>query len=223
MIRFLEPLMDRYATRTFRVGSTILYQGEVPRAACIVKSGIVRVYSISPQGDDQIVTMHVKGEFFPASWIYQKSTSTLFFYEALTDCEIVFAPRQELVAYWDETAAKRRILLDYFTTNYAASLIRINALEQPKARDKLLYTLYFLCMRYGKYAKTDKKVEIPISLTHQHFASLVGITRETTAMELNKLKKQRVISYKQQRYTVNLEKLSDLVGEETFRDVSISN
>lgn len=122
-----------------------------------------------------------------------------------------------------DSPARMRLLLDYFTTNYAASLIRINALEQPKARDKLIYTLYYLCQRFGKYSAQKNRVEIPIALTHQNFASLVGITRETTAVELSKLKKQQVISYRQQKYTINLEKLTELVGEETFRDVSIAD
>ncbi len=223
MLRYLEPLMNQHMTRSFRQGSMILYQGEVPRAACIIKSGVVRVYSISPQGDDQIVTLHIRGEFFPSSWIFQKTSSTIFFYEALTDCDISFVPRNELIDYMQETPARMRLLLDYFTTNYAASLIRINALEQPKARDKLVYTLYYMAQRFGKYSQQKNRVEIPMALTHQHFASLVGITRETTAVELNKLKKQQVISYKQQRYTINLEKLFELVGEDSFKDVSIAD
>lgn len=223
MIRYLEPLIQAHMTRTFKQGSTILYQGEVPRTACILKSGVVRVYSISPQGDDQIVTLHVRGEFFPVSWIYQKSTSTMFFYEALTDCEVAFVPRKEFLNYMDSSPTLTRLLMDFFTTNYAASLVRINALEQPKARDKLIYTLYYLAQRYGRKVASKDRIEIPIALTHQHFASLVGITRETTAMELSKLKKQRVITYKQQHYTVHIAKLMELVGEETFRGVSIAS
>lgn len=223
MIRYLEPLINQHMTRSFKQGSMILYQGEVPRTACVLKSGVVRVYSISSQGDDQIVTLHVRGEFFPVSWIYQKSTSTMFFYEALTDCEVTFVPRREFMDFMDSSPTLSKLLMDFFTTNYAASLVRINALEQPKARDKLIYTLYYLAQRYGRKVASKDRIEIPISLTHQHFASLVGITRETTAMELSKLKKQRVITYKQQHYTVHLTKLIELVGEETFRGVSIAS
>lgn len=222
MIRYVEPLIEEHVTRTFKQGSVILYQGEVPRAACILKSGVVRVYSISPQGDEQIVTLHVRGEFFPVSWIYQKSTSTMFFYEALTDCEVAFVPRRTFIEFMESSPNRVKLLMDFFTTNYAASLVRINALEQPKARDKLLYTLYFLAQRYGK-KPVNGRVDIPIALTHQLFASLVGITRETTAMELSKLKKERVISYKQQQYSVHLPRLMELVGEDTFRDVSIAS
>lgn len=223
MKNLFSPLVRNSVKRTFRAGSTILYQGEVPRSACILLSGVVRVFSISPQGDDQIVNLHVAGEFFPSSWIFGKGTSTLFFYEALTDCEVAFVPRREFIEYMTTKSERMHALLDYFTTSYAAWMIRVNALEQPKARDKLAYTMYFLCERYAKKnASGEKTISIPIALTHQHFASLVGLTRETTAMELNKLRRQGVISYKRQFYTVNINKLMHLINEDSFRGLSIS-
>lgn len=220
MLTHLEPLIKTSLRRTFHGGSTILYQGEAPRSAYIIVSGVVRVFSISAQGDEQIVTFHVAGEFIPTSWIFGKSPTTLFFYEALTDCELALVPREELISYMLQEPERMHAMLDHFTTSYSAMLIRINALEQPKARDKLIYTLYYLCQRYGK--QNSNQTHIPISLTHQHLASLVGLTRETTAMEMGKLKKQGVINYKQQQYTVKLDKLLELIGEDSFRDLTIS-
>lgn len=220
MLENLKPLVKGSVKRSYGAGSTVLYQGEVPRSACVIIKGAVRVYSISSQGDEQIVTYHVAGEFFPTSWIFQKSSGTEFFYETVTDAEIAFIPRLELLDFFDKSPASQKSLLDYFTTNYAASLIRISALEQPKAREKLLYTLYYLCQRYGRPA--NKSVHINLSLTHQNLASLVGLTRETTATEMNRLKKQKIISYDNQKYIVNQEKLLELIGEESFREISIS-
>ncbi len=215
----LQPLIKKVITRKFAAGATILYQGEAPRSACVLVKGVVRVFSISSQGDEQIVMFHVAGEFFPSSWIFGKAPGTLFFYEALTDCEVAFVSRTELLEFMSATPERSQAMLDYFTTNFAASLIRVNALEQPKARDKLIYTLYYLCQRYATLDKPQ--VKIPLALTHQHLASLVGLTRETTAMEMAKLKKESVINYKQQQYTVQLEKLMELIGEDSFRDLSI--
>jgi len=66
-------------------------------------------------------------------------------------------------------------------------------------------------------------VKIPLTLTHQNFASLVGLTRETIAIEMNKLKREGVIDYKQREYSVNTEKLFDLLGEDSFRGLSIGS
>ena len=224
MLTHLQPLLKQSIIRVHNPGSTILFQGEVPRSACIIKKGIVRVYSISAQGDEQIITYHVAGEFFPASWILGKSTSTLFFYETVTETEIAFVGKQEFVNYMRSDSKRSAALLDYFTTNYAASLIRVSALEQPKAREKLLYTLYYLCQRYGNRVKKDSSIiEIELQLTHQNLASLVGLTRETTATEMNKLKREGTISYDNQKYKINLDKLLDLLGEDSFRGISIKS
>lgn len=219
-MQHLDKLIKTAVVRKYSPLSTILYQGEAPRSACILLKGIVRVYSISKQGDEQIVAYHVAGEFFPASWIFEKTPSTLFFYEAVTDVEVAFVPRQEFKNHMLSDPASTNMLIDYFATNYAASLIRINALEQPKARDKLAYTMYYLCQRYGKHMSSD--VHIPLALTHQNLAGLVGLTRETTATEMNRLRKQGVISYKQQQYTVKIDKLLELIGEDSFKNIKIS-
>lgn len=219
MLDNLQPLLRNALKRTYSAGATILYQGEVPRSACVILKGIVRVYSISSQGDEQIITYHVAGEFFPTSWIFKKTSGSVFFYDTVTAVEIAFVKRSELVEYIQNNKGYQQAVLDYFTTNYTASLLRISALEQPKAREKLLYTLYYLCQRYGKPA--SRSVKINLSLTHQNLASLVGLTRETTATEMNKLKKQKVLSYDNQKYSINLEKLLELIGEESFRDISI--
>lgn len=220
MLEQLQPLIKKSLTRSFHAGSTILYQGEAPRSAYVLTKGVARVFSISAQGDEQIVIFHVPGEFFPSSWIFGKAPTTLFFYEALTDCEVALVPREELIHFMLDEPDRMHAMLDHFTTTYAAMLIRVNALEQPKARDKLIYTLYYLCQRYGK--QQSNQIQIPLALTHQHLASLVGLTRETTAMEMGKLKKQGVINYKQQQYTIRLDKLLELIGEDSFKDVTIS-
>ena len=224
MLNELQPLIDSSLKRSFSAGSTILYQGEVPRSACIVKSGLVRVFSISPQGDEQIVMFHVAGEIFPSSWIFGKSPGTMFFYEASVDCQIAFCDRAVLIDHMLAKPERTHALLDYFTTNYSAFMVRVNALEQPKARDKLVYTLYYLCQRYG-HVKPELNqagnVTIPFALTHQNIASLVGLTRETTAIEMSKLKKAHVISYRQQHYTINIPKLMDVLGEDSLRDILI--
>lgn len=221
MLEHLQPLIEQAVTRTYRPGSTILFQGEVPRMACILVSGTVRVFSISNQGEEQIVMFHVAGEFFPSSWIFGKAPSTLFFYEAVTPCEVAFVPRSGFLNHMHASPERTEALLDYFTTNYAASLIRVNALEQPKAKDKLVYTLYYLCQRFAD--SQQGKVTLPLALTHQSLASLVGLTRETTAMEMSALKKQGIISYKQQSYTVQLDKLLDIIGEDSFRNLNIAS
>lgn len=219
MHEHFKEYLSHHVTRTYDRGSTILFQGEAPRAACVVDSGIVRAINISAQGEEQTINFCTAGEFFPTPWVFDKTTTSVYFYEAVTEAKICFVPRSELLKSFDKTSDARRLLVDYLATNYSAALIRISALGQPKAREKIMLTLYFLCQRYGE--TQGKQTCILLELTHQHIASLVGLTRETTATELNKLKRTGIVEYKNQKYAIDVPQLLKLIGEDSFRDIRI--
>lgn len=219
MLKTLQPLVKKSLTRRYSSGSTILYQGEVPRSACILTSGAIRVFTISTQGDEQIIAFHIAGDIFPTAWLFDKAPSALFFYEAVTDCTACLVQKDELRDFMMSSPQRIKTVIDYYATSYSASLLHINALEQPKAREKLMHTLFFLTQRYGN--TTSSKVEIPLKLTHQNIASLVGLTRETTATEISKLKKQKVLTYSRQKYVVQPKKLLELMGEDSFAGIKI--
>lgn len=221
MLEILEQVTDISIKRNYSVCSIILYQGEAPRSTCVILDGVVKVYSISPEGDEQIVTLLVPGDIFPFSWLFNKASAVMFFYEAFTDCKVALVSPTNLKDGLMKTPESMAALIDYFAKNYTATQIRINALQQSKAKDKLIYMLYYMCRRYGKENPESKQTIIPIPLTHQNFASLVGLTRETTAIEMNRLKKQGIITYKQQKYYVNLQKLMELIGEESFKNIEV--
>jgi CRP/FNR family transcriptional regulator, cyclic AMP receptor protein len=180
---------------------------------------VVRVYTISAQGDEQIITFCTPGEPFPTAWIFGKAPSTVFYYEAMSDCLVAVVDRQDLLKFISSDPARINAMMDYFVTSYTASLLRINALEQAKAQGKLVSTLYYLCSRYA--SKEGRIVALPLNLTHQTLANLVGLTRETTATEINKLRKMGLITYKKQRYTIDQDRLLRFMGEESFRGLSL--
>lgn len=188
--------------------------------AFVIASGVVKVYTINNAGEEQIAAFHAKGDMFPSSWIFNKSATTLYYYEALTDCEVYTLPREELYAELVADPDALKTTLDYFVTNYTGMLMRVTALEQSRAREKIMFTLYYLLFRYGKPAKNGR-YSIELGLTHSIIASLVGLTRETTTTELSKLKRQKVLDYNLHTYTINKEKLERLLGEDSFSDIVI--
>jgi CRP/FNR family transcriptional regulator len=219
MIDHFKEFLTNYISRTYDSGNTILFQGEAPRSACVVESGVVRAINISSQGEEQTINFHAPGEFFPTTWIFDKTPTSIYFYEAVTDCKIRFVPRSELIGSFSRSPESQALLVDYLATSYSAALLRISALSQTKAKEKIMLTLYFLCQRYG--VKDGKNISITLNLTHQHLASLVGLTREATATELNKLKRAKIVDYKNQKYTVNVQGLLRIIGEDSFRDIKI--
>lgn len=96
--------------------------------------------------------------------------------------------------------------------------MRVIALEQPRAREKILYTFYYLTYRFGKQI-TPNTYMIKINLTHQMIADFIGLTRETTAIVLNQIKNDKILSYKRQKYLVNRAKLLQNIGEDSFANI----
>jgi CRP/FNR family transcriptional regulator, cyclic AMP receptor protein len=216
---FIETLLPHATTRTFKKGSVVLYQGEAPRMAYIIKTGTIKVYTINNAGEEQIVTMHGAGDMFPSPWLFNKASVSLYYYETIVNTTILTVPRDVL----------RKMLflpkympmtVDYLVTNYTGMLMRTTALEQSRASEKIMFTMYYLMTRYGQQVK-EGMYEIQLPLTHNTIASLVGLTRETTTTELNRLKRQKVVKYARHLYTVDKPRLERLLGEDSFAELKL--
>jgi len=215
-----HALVAKGSVREFSKGSIIFYQGEVPRGAAILLDGSIKAYNLSPSGEEQLVTFHVPFEFFPSAWLFGHASGATYFYEAFSDCSIGIVSRSVVQEFINSSSRNLKLVFDQYVKNYTGNLMRITALEQTKAAAKITYTLFFLCQRYGKKQKNGW-TRISLKLTHQHFASLVGLTRETTATEMKKLEKAGIVTYEQQTYEVNIEKLLRHMGDESFNDIKL--
>lgn len=219
MSKLLETITPHATKRAFKKGSILLYQGEAPRMAYIIKTGHVKVYTINNAGEEQIVTFHSANDIFPSPWLFGKTATTQYYYETFSDCEVLTIPRDILLEkiYASPHAPA---IIDYLATNYIGMLMRVTALEQSRAREKIMFTLYQLLFRYGIESKPGI-FTIDLPLTHSVIASLVGLTRETTTAELNNLKKQKIVSYIKRTYKVNKANLERALGEDNFQDVTL--
>jgi CRP/FNR family transcriptional regulator len=215
----VSPSFDRLLSRcrsvSYKLGESLLYQGEVPRHAYLVKSGIIKVYDIGNAGDEKIVALSAPGEFIPPAWVFNKSPVSLYYYDAFTDCTLYILDRQVVQETIQADDALARKMFDQYIGLYTGAVQQVNALEQSKGADKILYILQYLVLRFGRRVSNDTKI-IMLRLTHQDIASMVGLTRETTSVELNRLKKKGVISYKDQYYSVSTSKLLAMLGSDDF-------
>lgn len=220
MLDHFQGMIPEYVTRSYRSGSSILSQGDKPQTACVVLSGVVRTFNISEYGEEQTINFHVEGEFFPSSWIFDKAPTCIYFYEAMTDVRICFIPKERLLESFEASEASRSLLTDYLANSYTASQLRIAALEQPRAQDKIVLSFYYLSQRLGD-VQPDGNIKIGPHLTHQAIASLVGVTRETASTELHKLKEKHILHYQHQEFSVNMTALMQHIAERGFESLPL--
>lgn len=216
----LLKLLSGYPVKKFEAGETLFYQGEVPAVALVVTSGFVKAYSISQAGDERIVNINGPGDIIPTPWVFNRASSGLYYYQALVDCEVSQVPKEELVKKLFNDPEITKLIAEKYILDFSASLMRITALEQARARDKIMFTLLFLIQRYGKEV-VPGHFSLGLQLTHQTIADLVGLTRETTAVELSNLKKSKVLSYKRQKYLIKRDLLLKKMGEDSFTSLQI--
>lgn len=216
----LNTFLNKYPVRKLKKGWPVLYQGEVPRTAYIVKSGILKIYDINTNGEEKVITFTDKNGFTPPEWIFGKSPVSLYYADAFTDCEVFAVPRQALMEKLQSSEELLKFVMNRYVNLWIGATLHISALEQTKASEKLLRILQWLSLRFGIEIKSGM-FRIDIRLTHQDLAHMIGMTRETTAVELGKLRKQKVISYTNQRYILNTEKMHQLLGEDEFKALTI--
>lgn len=220
MEELLEALAPHLTHRSVKKGSTLLYQSEIPRQAFIIRKGFIRAYTITSSGDERIVALYTKGDVFPLSWIYGEMKNTLFYYEAGSDVELATVPKEAFVETVSKSSSLTSTVMRYTVNEHTAQLMRITALEQSNAAEKIALTLYYLLIRHG-IERTPGLFTIDIKMTQSTIASLVGITRESTAVNISRLKDRGVITYSNFIYVVNKKNLERFIGEDSFKDISL--
>jgi CRP/FNR family transcriptional regulator, cyclic AMP receptor protein len=220
--RYYQTFLERHPVKSFKKGEIIIFQGEAPRSAYVVKSGTIKAYNLSVGGDEKPVAFYDAGSIFPDSWVYGKMPSAIYYYEAFTaEVQLYALDRTELTSFIKRHPELLYQELERYLTDQLGKSMRLNALQHSRASDKLLYTLHYLALSHGRTV-APQRIEITLDLTHQDFANLTGLTRETAATELNKLKHAGVISYdKQKPYQLNLAKLTQLLNDQYISDLSI--
>lgn len=220
-INYLHAFLERHHTRSFKKGEIIIFQGEAPRSAYAIKSGTVKAYNLSVDGDEKPVAFYSADNVFPATWIYGKASSSLYYYEAFTpSVEVFVLDRTEFVDFIKKRPELLYQELERALSDQLGGSMRLNALQHSKASDKLIYTLHYLALSHG--VPNGKNIEITLDLKHQDFANLTGLTRETAATELNKLKKQGIIEYgKGKPYYLDLKRLMNTLNDQFIAELEL--
>jgi CRP/FNR family transcriptional regulator len=209
----LQGFLEQYSVRQYKKGDAILQQDATPPSAFVIKQGIVKTYNITSAGEEKPIGFNTSSEVFPLGWVFEKIVTSQYYYEALSDCEVYCVPPTEFLAFLQATPKAMFQVLDRCVWETINHEMRINALEQSKASDKVLYTIHYLALCFGRDLQPDI-VEIPLPLTQQDLANFTGLTRETISAELKKLSTEKIIRYRHRSYVVLTDKLNTLLDDE---------
>lgn len=217
----LRSFYRDYPTVKFAKGETIFHQEEIPTHVYGIKNGVVRAYNLMASGDEQTIALEINDDIVPLCWIFSTTNKALFYYQAYTDCELYVIDKrifeEELLSSGNFT----RAMLSRQMRSYIGSMLQVDAVEKTKASVKLLYTFRYLCLQYGRDVMTDR-VKIYVPFTQQELANIMGLTRETTTLEVKKLKEQKILSERKKYYTVDTSKLNARIDDEYDPGINVN-
>jgi CRP-like cAMP-binding protein len=197
----------------FKKNESIFLQFETPRCLYCIKSGIVVETNLTHSGNRQSISYDIVGDIIPKCWAFSRTSKTLFEYRAFSNCELYVIDKGQFLSQLSDNLDFVDKMLDRSVRSLISANLHIDVLEKPDVKTKLLYTFRFLGLLYGSHPENES-VKILIPFTQQDIAEFSGLTRETTNVELNKLKRAGFITCKRKYYTVNTKKITDKIDDE---------
>jgi CRP/FNR family transcriptional regulator len=201
-----------YPIKKFTRGDVVLHQDAEPSCVFFIKSGIIKSYNLTSKGEERPIELNTHFDIFPIGWFLDKISKSQYYYEALEDSELYCISKGELTTFLRNNSETMFQLLHRQVERSTHTEVRINALEHSRAFDKIISTLHYFALRFGRDIRRNT-VKIPVPLTQQDVANFTGLTRETVSAEFKKLSQQKIIGRQKQEYVINTNKLDELLDD----------
>lgn len=202
-----EEFFSKFKLIRYKKHETILRAEEIPQGVYFLKKGYVRDYAISEQGEEFTLIIFKPGDLFPMGWVINNQPF-VHYLESMTPTEIYRAPREKFIAFIKDNPEVFYSFTQRMVYRLSGLLDRMEHMVFGNAHQKLASILIICAIRFG--IKEGKSFFIQVPLTHKDLANLVGLTRETTSLELKKFEKEGLIDYKGKNIIIkNLKRLKN--------------
>ncbi|MDP3987877.1 MAG: Crp/Fnr family transcriptional regulator [Candidatus Levybacteria bacterium] len=209
----LEKFFVQFQTLHYKKHENILRSDETPRGVFYLKKGYVRDYTISKDGEELTLIIFKPGDIFPLRWALNNQIPNHYF-EASTNVEIFRAPKDKFTEFIKSNPDVLYVLTQKISVRLGGLLERMEYMVFGDAYVRVCSILVILWQRFGEAdsIKIDGKKKdvkfIKVPLTHKDVANLLGVTRETVSIEIEKLKKKGIVDHKSHIFFIkNLRKL----------------
>ncbi len=188
----IEKFFTSHQVIQYKKGDMILRAHDIPSGISYIQSGIVRLFSISPEGEELTLHAFKPGAFFPIAWAINEEAND-YYYEALGDAVIYRAPSKDVMLFLEENPDVLLALMSRILFGLKGYTTKIEHLVFDRALGKTASLLAYLAKQFGK--PEGKEIMISIPFTHDHLASWLGMTRVSISQAMTNLKKMKLIHY----------------------------
>ena len=191
----------------YKKGEVIIRPDGPPSGVFYLARGYVRLYALSESGQELDLIIFKPGDFFPMIWAFNDVNLTQYC-EAMTAVEVTRCSKEEFKTFLQNNPQALWEVTSNILIRLRGLLERMEYMVFGNAYQKVASILVICAERFGIKQRNEILIRVP--LTHKDIANLIGLTRETTSVELKKLERSGIISKKGGQFRIrNLEKLQN--------------
>lgn len=166
---------------------------DLPSSVFYIKKGYLRVFRISDHGEELTLTILKPKDFFPFTYsIAELDSAKTYYFEAITRLKIWKVNSLKFNKFVKDNTDISADLTNQAFIKLNEAISKMEDLVFNNAYTNILATIISCAKKFGE--AQGVKIILNVPLTHNDIATLVGITRETTSLEMKKLEKQGYIS-----------------------------
>lgn len=193
----LDRFFSGFKSFHFKKREIILRAGDPIPGIYFLKRGYVRLFTVSPEGEELTLIIFKQGDIFPITWAvdgFSRASAKNYYLETLTNCELKRASKSSFINFIKSNQDALFDLTFRLSERLNGLLLRAESFVFGDAGSRVASILLICAERFGK--KTEQGVEIQVPLTHSDTASLIGVARETASIEIKKFEKKGLIGYR---------------------------
>lgn len=195
----------------FSKGEIIINGFDGPQGVFLIKKGFVKAYTISKDGQENLLLIHDQDEFIPLIWALDGAHTEGLFYQAMSDVTVLRTSKEKLRSAMEENIWLSQEILKQSVNIITTYAQRIQTLEFRTARERLISELLNLTEMFGKAHGNEVLIDAPI--THQDIADSINMTRETASRALGLLFEEGLVKQVDHLFTVRkIDKLEEASG-----------
>lgn len=207
LIQQFENFFKDFKLFQYKKRSLILKSNDSTSSVFYIKSGFIRVFRISENGEELTLAILKSHDFFPLTYGIG-NTNQSYYLEAITPLELWKAPQDLFIDFIKKDPELFYELTQRLLIRFDGVLARIESMAFSNAYTKVA-TILLMCAK-GLGESYGEQIILRVPLTHKDIATMIGITRETTSLEMKKLERKGLVKRKGKYLIIaNYEKLEE--------------
>lgn len=186
----LDEVSEHKVPNIFKKGQTLFMQGNPPFGMYCIKSGIVKITQVGPDGKESIVRLAKPGDIVGHRSLFSeeayKATAT-----AVEDTRVCFYDKKYIQKLVKEEPTISYNIISTLGKDLGAAESRLTSFSQKNVRERLAELLLILKEGYG--IKEGSRTKLNIKLTREEMASIIGTASETLIRFFTEFKTEGLI------------------------------